>query len=109
MCGHFDSKVFLATYLRNPYELIYLLAHYLVRNAHVRSRCWMKAAISPLPIVPDLSVSKAAKTSSKARCENWTAVRKCPRVSTTNFAVASLPSAPVFSRSYMSQYSSMTL
>ena len=70
--------------------------------------CLTKTTISDFSTVPDPSLSKVAKTSSKASSENSSPDPRLPRVSWTNFLVSCLSRAPLLSTSYVSQIWSMT-
>merc|ERR1719263_1132242 len=61
--------------------------------------CLMKTTISLFSTVPELSLSKVAKTSLKASSENSSPPPRLPRVSWTNFLVSSLSSSPDLSTS----------
>merc|ERR1719446_894085 len=61
--------------------------------------CLMKTTISFFSTVPEPSLSKVEKTSSKASSENSSPDPRLPRVSCTNFLVSSLSRAPDLSTS----------
>merc|ERR1712167_251388 len=61
--------------------------------------CLMNTAISFFSTVPELSLSKVLKTSSKASSENSSPDPRLPRVSCTNFLVSCLSRAPDLSTS----------
>ena len=107
--GPFVSK---SSLIAEALEVLYSMNHnacspiYLYRiqlSQFPESSCLMKTTISAFSTVPELSLSKVAKTSSNASSENSSPPLKLPRVSLTNFLVSSLSSAPLLSTSYVSQ------